>query len=290
MFDIPNFVSLPIEIGVAVLILLMDKRQRKRERESTLRFHQQQDQFRQSEIRQRERFNNFIQESSKRQIMLLESIMATLDKERVNDFKTEVGSRYAEELSNDMNDLDELLDRKSKSADVDPELEADIESKIDEIESGKDFVEHFLPKETIDSISNLANSATNAYRVLRDLPEILKSRFPDDEGNIKIRLEDREFQVNPNDEAEVGRVKEEVLSNYKVDRVNFLESLNKQLQDTLQGVKRDIEQNLPATDSTTAGKLMDVVKSSLLQTMGLTKKENDDENNVEKEEDSDSSA
>ncbi|MHA2502405.1 MAG: hypothetical protein ACXAE3_06040 [Candidatus Kariarchaeaceae archaeon] len=278
MIDIPNFVTLPIEIGVAVLILLMDRRQRNRETEASVRFQKQQEQFRQSEIRQRERFNNFIQESSKRQIMLLESIMATLDKDRVDDFKSEVSSRYAEELSNDMEDLDELLNRKSKTDEVDPELEADIESKIDEIESGKDFIEHFLPRETIDHISNLANSATSAYKGLRDLPDVIKSRFPDEEGHVKINVNDKEFDIDPRNSDDLESVKAAFLSGYKMDRATFIESLNRQVQKTLEDVTRDLNDN-QGSDST-AGKIVEVVKSSLLQSIGLGKqkeKEEDEE-------------
>lgn len=282
MIDIPNFVTLPIEIGVAVLILLMDKRQRSRESEAVIRFQKQQEQFRQSEIRQRERFNNFVQESSKRQIMLLESIMATLDKDRVDDFKSEVSSRYAEELSNDMDDLDELLNLKNITDEIDPELEADIESKIDEIESGKEFIEHFLPRETIDHISNLANSATTAYRGLKDLPEILRNTFAEGEGPITINIKDTEFVIDPQSQEDLETVRDAVLSDYRSDRNEFLQSLNKQVQATLEGVKRDLQENMGSSESA-AGKLVEVMKSSLLQGIGLAKSKKVEEETVKKQ-------
>jgi len=69
----------------------MYRRSRKRETDSLHRFQVQQKEAREAEIRQQERFTNWAKESSKRQIMLVESIISTLDSDKVDDFKNEVG-------------------------------------------------------------------------------------------------------------------------------------------------------------------------------------------------------
>lgn len=277
MLDIPNYITLPIEIGVAILILLMDRRQRKREADSIIRFQEQQKETRESEIRQRERFNNWAQESSKRQVMMLESIMATLDVNKVDDFKTEVGSRYAEELNQDMEDLDNLLNRKRYTDTSDPELEANIESKIEEIESAADFIEHFLPPDTLDQINTIADSAKSAYIGLKDLPKILEDRFPRDSKKVKVNLDNEQFTVDPNNPEQVDDIKDDILSKYKMEREKLFNSINASLKETLdevartkKEVKKELNANFSSKNSDT-GKIVDAVTSSLMNSIGLDK-------------------
>jgi len=285
MFDIPNFVTLPIELGVALLILIMDRRQRQREQDSTQRFYEQQEEMRNSEIRQRERFNSWSQETTKRQMMMLESIMVTLDADKVDNFKTEVGSRYAKELSNDMEDLDDLLIKKKISSTKDPELEANIESKIEEIETANEIIKHFVPADTIKQINSIANSAKKTYMTLRDLPETLKKEFPNmKNGKVDVKIDDQTFKVDPTDQNEINDIKDRLFDEYHDEKSKILSTLNLSIKETIE----EIANNIPSEKSSgVEKKILDAVKSSLLKG-GIGKmfhpEEEDEDTNHEDEE------
>ena len=78
--DIPNYISFPFEIFIAFMILYLDRQEKRREKS---RFTDRVD----FEDKQRERFNNFIKESNKSQLYLLESILDSLDHEKAEYFK-----------------------------------------------------------------------------------------------------------------------------------------------------------------------------------------------------------
>jgi len=248
----------------------MDKRQSKRENEGAMRFQEQQKAARDAEIRSRELFNNWQKENSKRQIMLLESIMATLDTEKIDHFQKEVSSRYAQEISNDIDDLDDLLEQKKDTDEINPELEANIESKIEEIESAKEFIEHFIPTKVANDITDIANSAKLAYKTLRDLPIMLEQKFKKlDSDTIKVSVNQQDFDINPENEEEVDKIKNEALKGYKENRKKFLTTLDQSIKDTISEVTNEISKETDQND--VSAKLIESVTSSLLEKVGLDK-------------------
>lgn len=165
--DIPNWVSLPLEIGVAVLLLVVDKRQRVREQTTAMRDRQKEARQREAEQRQMGRFEEWAHDNAKRQMMLLESIMKALGEDAATLFKDELGSRYSQEIVDDIGDLDELLNMQ-EDADEDelPNLESKISSKLRELETMKVQGKGFLP----DSISNALQAIAENTRLLVDEP------------------------------------------------------------------------------------------------------------------------
>jgi hypothetical protein len=169
-FDIPNIVTLPIEIGIALMILWTDRRSRLRDRENIERQMEIETRHRDARSMQTERFNNWTQEAAKRQIMLLESIMVSLDVDKAQIFKDEVGTRYSEEISRDLNDLENLLEKKGSDPSIDDfKLDVEIESKIEELSSAKDIASSFLPESVLESLQNLSHLAVNSLEGIQKL-------------------------------------------------------------------------------------------------------------------------
>lgn len=262
--DIPNYITLPIELGVAILILTMDRRSRRRERSAIGRWQSQQKNQLDFEIRQRERFNNFYQESSKRQMMLLESIMVTLDADKVDKFKSEVGYRYSDEISQDLDDLEELLVRKKRAEISDPELEADIESKIEEIESAQSFLSNIVPVKTLEKIQTIADTAKDAYRTLKDLPSSIRE----------------DIGVSPPEDKPPQTVHQEkedkIMDDFKSKRSEIKLELDEVIRQKVEDITKSIGEQIP---DESMPNLANIIKSTL-KDMGLgsiTKPKKDDD-------------
>ncbi|MHA2098680.1 MAG: hypothetical protein ACW99A_08330, partial [Candidatus Kariarchaeaceae archaeon] len=158
--DIPNILTLAIELTVAILIVIVDQRSRRRERNSILRAQETERKHRETQQLQMERFSGWIQEDSKRQLMMLESILISLDEEKAKVFRNEVGQRYSSEISQDLDDLEDLLDRRREMGYMnDPILESDINQKIDELSSAQEIAGSFLPQGFADSLRSISQTA-----------------------------------------------------------------------------------------------------------------------------------
>ncbi|MHA2249088.1 MAG: hypothetical protein ACXAD7_01940 [Candidatus Kariarchaeaceae archaeon] len=239
-FDIPNYVTLPLEIGVALMIVLMDRRSRARDQAG---MEKQQDiEIRNKEARrqQTERFNNWTQETARRQIMLLESIISALDSEKANIFKDEVGSRYTEEISKDVDDLESLLQKqKVQPKDSDLDLEIDIQSKIDEINTARQIATLFLPENIISNIENLSEIAKKSLGHVNALRE--------NEVTISKQIKDEttEEPSVPEVDEQVKRIDDQV-KEFSIGR----EKLHNDLMILKDEIQRSIEKTTGELTST----------------------------------------
>lgn len=209
-FDIPNLVTFPLEISIAFLILWLDLRQRAREKAQIERHNELEQKQKAAESKQMERFSNWVKESSKQQLFMLDSILTSLNHDQASIFRTEVGNRFSNEISNDLDDLENLLNQKEKISHVsDPKLEADIESKIDELESAKVVANAFLPDNFKERINNIANWTKESIEALQQIPinieiDDKESDFPNlDLKKINtrptIKLESKEILIDDMD-------------------------------------------------------------------------------------------
>ncbi|MCY3415113.1 MAG: hypothetical protein INQ03_25905 [Candidatus Heimdallarchaeota archaeon] len=154
VFDIPNYVSLPFEIGVAILILYLDRQEKKREKV------RQQKEFEYNQ-KQQQRFSNFVKETSKSQLFLLEAILESLDPVKAQAFKKLIQTKYSEEIQNDMNELEQLINRRisaTDTEDLDPDVDQEIQQKMDELEASRAITKSLFSDKITDSIGNITKS------------------------------------------------------------------------------------------------------------------------------------
>ncbi|MCH8908085.1 MAG: hypothetical protein IH840_13435 [Candidatus Heimdallarchaeota archaeon] len=230
MVDIPNYVTLSIEMSFAFLILWMDRRSREREA-GFFQSQQEQDiRARKAQEASFDRFNSWTREANKRQIMLLESIMDTLGEDKVESFKEAVGTRYTQELSEDINDLQDLLDKREQVGDTeDPYLESNIDAKIDEISSGSDIISGFLTENIRETVKNITDIAKSSIDELQNLsaeevrikldPEWIVGR-KEKEEKLEKHIKDREKHMDEFRESrnklnsEVAKLQEEIMEGF----------------------------------------------------------------------------
>ncbi|MCE7736008.1 MAG: hypothetical protein GPJ54_14090 [Candidatus Heimdallarchaeota archaeon] len=204
-FEIPNIATLGIELSVAFLILVVDQRSRRRERNAILRSQKIDNEHREQQHLQMERFSGWIQEDSKRQLMMLESIMVSLDAEKAKIFRTEVGQRYTNEISRDLDDLEELLEKREElGIEGDRDLESDINQKIDELTSAEKIAGSFLSKSFQDSLKAISNTAKEAFIHMSDISELKNIEIDDNEtGDIQIPLSDKKMDQFKDDKEKL---------------------------------------------------------------------------------------
>lgn len=214
--DIPNILTLAIELSVAFLIVLVDQRSRKRDRDAQKRALELDQNHRQAQQLQMERFSGWIEEDSKRQLMMLESIMVSLDTDKAKVFHNEVGQRYTDEISKDLDDLGDLLDRQEKMGIAkDPVLESDINQKIDELSSAQQIAGSFLPKDFGESIKSISQAAKEAFLHIGDISDLQNMHIEhDDDENIKIEMSEEKVNQFKEDReklnAEIDALKAEI--------------------------------------------------------------------------------
>ncbi|MHA2168625.1 MAG: hypothetical protein ACXAB7_01805 [Candidatus Kariarchaeaceae archaeon] len=256
-FDIPNIVTLPIEIGIALMILWTDRRSRLRDRENIERQMEIETRHRDARSMQTERFNNWTQEAAKRQIMLLESIMVSLDVDKAQIFKDEVGTRYSEEISRDLNDLENLLEKKGSDPLIDDfKLDVEIESKIEELSSAKDIASSFLPESVLESLQNLSHLAVNSL-----------------EGIQKLTKRDGVMEL-PAAPSTPTTAQQDSLNEFKVSKTE----LQKEIANLHKKLKENIDQKTTEIASSFRNMFSsDKIERGLKDLIGINKEENGDE-------------
>ncbi|OLS28746.1 MAG: hypothetical protein HeimC2_04760 [Candidatus Heimdallarchaeota archaeon LC_2] len=214
VFDIPNYFTLAIEIAVAIMILWVEQRSRRREAASLKRGYEMEQKHRETQQLQMERFSSWIKEDSRRQLMMLDPIMVTLDAEKASIFRNEVGQRYTDEITRDLNDLEELLEQKQEiGLEKNPALDNTISQKIDELSSAEEIASSFLPRgiaESLKSISNISKATmidlgdlSNLSSDLREigephhgkLPPEPKSKLTEDKEKLSKEIENLKLEI-----------------------------------------------------------------------------------------------
>lgn len=155
--DIPNYISFPFEIAVALLILWLDKQERKRE-ESRIKRRTK------VENKQQARFTNFVTETSKHQMILFESILESLDPDKAHQFKKNIQYKFSKEITNDMDDLEALLERQMDPTEDPQEIESEITHKMDEIVASRAITSSIFTERIGESISNITNSTVDVLK------------------------------------------------------------------------------------------------------------------------------
>ncbi len=151
--DIPNYISFPFEIFIAFMILYLDRQEKRREKS---RFTDRVD----FEDKQRERFNNFIKESNKSQLYLLESILDSLDHEKAEYFKKNIQAKYKDEIEEDMSNLEDLLTQSMEDGEG---LNDEILHKMDELDSSSSIASSLFSDKISEGISNITKSTKNIF-------------------------------------------------------------------------------------------------------------------------------
>ncbi len=157
--DIPNYISFPFEIAVALLILWLDRQERRRE-EKRIKERTK------IENKQQARFTNFVTETSKHQMILLESILESLDPDKALLFKKNIQYKFGKEISNDMDDLEKLLGRQMDPKEDAQKIESEITHKMDEIEASRAITSSIFTERISESIGKITNST---FGVLKNI-------------------------------------------------------------------------------------------------------------------------
>lgn len=221
--------------------MVVDQRSRRRERDAILRSQKIDSEHREQQHLQMERFSGWIQEDSKRQLMMLESIMVSLDAEKAKIFRTEVGQRYTNEISKDLDDLEELLEKREESGTVgDRELESDINQKIDELTSAEEIAGSFLSKNFRDSLKAISNTAKEAFIHMSEISQ----------------LQDLEIDDNMDKEVKIP------LSHDKMDQ--FKDDKDK-LMSEIETLKFEIRQSITASTNQVTGKISNIFDPSKIE-------------------------
>jgi hypothetical protein len=188
-----------------------------------------------------ERFSGWIQEDSKRQLMMLESILISLDEEKAKVFRNEVGQRYSSEISQDLDDLEDLLDRRREMGYMnDPILESDINQKIDELSSAQEIAGSFLPQGFADSLRSISQTAKEAVVHMSDLSELQNLSVEDRDGD----------QVNV-------KLSEEKVTQFKQDR--------DKLQADIDNLKLELGKTITASTTQMTEKLSGILDPSRIE-------------------------
>lgn len=237
MVDISNIYSLFIELFVAVLILVVDHRSRKLEQQTILKAQNMEIAARESQQLQMDRFSNWVQENSKQQLLLLESIMGALGTEEKETFTKEVSNRYKKEIRDDLEELEDLLVKRKLHKDrKSAKLDNEIDSKIDEIESANQIASSFLPANLIESLKKISVTAKSSLEKIQQMPEIL--------------------DVDVNSQKDL--TKEEVLQDSEVNQEDTFKEFQiekDKLVQELEGLKTEIVQSMTETTSQIGSKL-----------------------------------
>ncbi len=239
VFDIPNYFTLTIEVGVAILILWVDQRSRKREQDSLERARLLENQHRETQQLQMERFSGWIKEDSRRQLMMLESIMVSLDKEKASVFRNEVGQRYTNEISKDLNDLEELLEQKEESGVIQtPTLDNDINQKIDELSSAQEIASSFLPVGIAESLKSISEITKDTMMDLGDLSN-LSEQFKQVDVQIKHGEEHNDIDIPDEARSKLSQDKVKLtqeIQNLKLEIGKTIAESTGQLGEKLQNI------------------------------------------------------
>jgi hypothetical protein len=174
--DIPNYISFPFEIGVALLILWLDKQERTREK---LRLTHRT----KIEVKQQARFTNFVTENSKHQMMLLESILESLDSTKAHQFKKSIQTKYSKEITSDMGDLELLLARQLDPDEDQNVIETEITHKMDEIEASRAITSTIFTEQIGKSIGNITKSTVDVLKNI-SLGDIVGMRRTDLQNQV----------------------------------------------------------------------------------------------------------
>ena len=245
----------------------MDQRQRK-QHESNITYQREQEKHqREAERYQLERLNRWSIETSKKQMMMLEAILDSLDMEKSEKFKNKMRDSYSQEIADDLNDLQEIMNEESIEDPVGRQIAMD--AKIQELENLNMEGQHFLPENFGDSIRKITELAKNIER-RNELKNKMRQR--EAEINKKIRKREQEIEKNMRKNEEEKEKREKIREpnpNQIWDDTDFDENLQVKLD--IQNDFENIAEFMKSMEEEISTLKKEIGKSLSLSAVNLSK-------------------